>query len=149
MAWPMPLRDPSISVGGELGRDVFDPNAQARMRSFAEGAPRHVHEATSPAGGDVPGPEMIDGRAPCCCGRVSTLFFHDAELHRQLTDLALKRRNLCPVLDNLLLEVDLPWEAPSSYFLIQISSREWGPRVVSQTISPCLLRPNRLGQAGS
>ena len=83
---PELVRDPSVSVGGELGQDVFDPNAQirigllpgcpvARMRSLVEGAPRHVHEATSPSDGDAPGPEMIDGSAPCCEGRINALFF--------------------------------------------------------------------------
>ena len=28
---PELVRDPSVSVGGELGQDVFDPNAQIRI----------------------------------------------------------------------------------------------------------------------
>ena len=59
-----------------LPRGVLLPGCPvARMRSLVEGAPRHVHEATSPSDGDAPGPEMIDGSAPCCEGRINALFF--------------------------------------------------------------------------
>ena len=70
--------DPSrsiISIRAQIRIGLLPGCPVARMRSLVEGAPRHVHEATSPSDGDAPGPEMIDGRAPCCEGRINALFF--------------------------------------------------------------------------